>query len=472
MIKQRGWALLGALVGAVALICGTLFAAFGLLGTSAGAGASRAGAGVSVGTGPGTGSGSGSGSGTSTGRPVAPVPSDGWTGTWTTAPAGVEPEAPTGYPGSSIRNVVHTSIGGTEVRVTFSNIYSPTALLIGHASIAVRAGDGAGAAPGSMRRLMFERRAAVTVPPGGQIVSDPVALAVPYAGELLVTLYTPAAGGPVTYHPNALQTSYLADGDHTEDPAGDAYTRPTKAWRYLTAVDVLNHRTAGAVVAFGDSITDGVGSRTDANHRWPDILAARLRDQHIGVLNEGIGGNRVLADSVDLAKGESGIARFRRDALGRAGVRVVIVDLGVNDILRGAETDPARIVNGLRELTHQAHERGLRVIGATLTPFGGHRGHNATTESVRARVNAEIRAGRVFDDVVDFDLVVRDPDAPERLRPAYDSGDHLHPSDAGYLAMGDRLDLRILEKALNVPLTEPSTGPTGRPAEKALARRL
>lgn len=159
-----------------------------------------------------------------------------------------------------------------------------------------------------MRKLTFARQPSVTVPPRGQIVSDPVELPVPYDGDLLITLYTPAPGGPVTYHPLALQTSYLAHGDRTEDLDGAAYTEPTGFWRYLTAVDVLNRDSPGAVVVLGDSITDGDGSRHGANHRWPDTLAARLRDQHIGVLNEGIRGNRVLADQSRRGCGESGLS--------------------------------------------------------------------------------------------------------------------------------------------------------------------
>ncbi|MEE1802390.1 GDSL-type esterase/lipase family protein [Streptomyces sp. JV176] len=442
MNRHRGFALLGGLIGVVALVCAAIFGGFGLLATGSDTGAGADSANGTAAT-SGTGTGGARGQNPPPGR-AAPASADAWTGTWATAPAGVETGMPYGHPGRSIRNVVHTSIGGTSARVTLSNLYSPRPLVIGHASVAVGAG-GPRAVDGTLRQLSFNGRAAVTVPAGGQIISDPVALRVPYDGDLLVTLFTPVAGGPVTYHPSALQTSYLADGDRTQDSSGAAYTEPSKVWRYLTAVDVQNRESRGAVVAFGDSITDGVGSRTDANSRWPDILADRLSGRHIGVLNEGIGGNTVLQDSVQDRKGASGISRFQRDVLDRAGVRTVVIDLGVNDILRGQERDPGRITAGLRELTRQAHARGLRVIGSTLTPFGGHRGYTAENESVRERVNAEIRAGGVFDDVVDFDRVVRDPYAPHRIRPLYDAGDGLHPSDAGYRAMGRALDLELLE---------------------------
>ncbi|MFE7568113.1 SGNH/GDSL hydrolase family protein [Streptomyces sp. NPDC057539] len=435
MTRHRGFALLGALVTVVALVCGVIITGYGLLDSG-----TRADRGGSADT-----SGDPRTRGSTPMGTAAPASADNWTGTWAAAPAGAEPGAPVGYPGRSIRNVVHTSLGGSKVRITLSNLYSPTPLLIGTATVAVGVGGGGPeAVAGTMRQLTFGRRAAVTVPPGGQIVSDPVALRVPYDSDLLVTLHTPRAGGPVTYHRHALQTSYLADGDRTRDLDATAYAPSRKVWRYLTAVDVLNPEARGAVVAFGDSITDGVGSGYDANRRWPDVLAARLRDQHIGVLNEGIGGNRVLADGSSLGNGASGLARFQRDVLDRAGAKVVVIDLGVNDILRGRETDPARITAGLRELAQRAKARGLRVIGSTLTPFGAYGGYNATTESVRDRVNEEIRSGRVFDEVVDFDKVIRDPYAPDRIRPVYDSGDGLHPSDAGYRVMGRYLSPRLL----------------------------
>ncbi|GAA1177136.1 SGNH/GDSL hydrolase family protein [Streptomyces hebeiensis] len=484
MARYRAFALFGGLVCVVALVCATIVGGVGLLGGGSGPGSASSfwnsplwsaspdndqdgqdsQGGQDGSSGPGGGGPAGAPTGTGDRDPARnparnpvgaaePASADAWVGTWAAAPAGVEPRAPIGHPGSTIRNVVHTSIGGTSVRVTLSNLYSPRALLIGHASVAVGDGNGgAQAAPGTMRRLTFGRNQAVTIPAGGQIVSDPVRLRVPYDGDLLVTLHTPAAGGPVTYHPHAAQTSYMAVGDRTEDPAGASYAPSSRVWRYLTAVDVLNRDARGAVVTFGDSITDGVGSTPDTNRRWPDVLADRLRDQHIGVLNEGIGGNQVLGDGTRARAGSSGISRFQRDVLDRSGAKVVVIDLGINDILRGRETDPTRITNGLKNLTRQAHARGLRVVGSTLTPFGAHRGYNEVTESVRERVNEEIRSGRVFDAVVDFDRVIRDPYAPDRVRPLYDAGDGLHPSDAGYRAMGRHLSLQTLTGKIQAQL--------------------
>ncbi|MGI5338181.1 SGNH/GDSL hydrolase family protein [Streptomyces sp. CA-181903] len=386
---------------------------------------------------------------------AAPAAVSGWTGSWATAPAAADPRAPTGLPGTTIRNVIHTSVGGTGARIHLSNLFGNRPLHLTHASIAVSAGPGTAAAvPGTMRRLSFGGRVAVDVPAGGDAVSDPVPLTVAPASDLLVTLYSATPSGPVTLHPHARQISWLARGDRTEDPGGASYTVRTPYWRYVTGVDVWGTQAAGSVVAIGDSITDGVNSTMSANHRWTDFLAARLRSElgtpRYGVLNEGISGNRILLSNRgggrERPNNPSALDRFDRDVLGRTGVRAVVVELGVNDILRRPQQlDARRIVDGLRRLVARAHARGLVVVGSTLTPFGGHPGVvPARQEPVRLAVNAEIRAGRVFDSVVDFDRVLRDPGDPQRLLPAYDSGDRLHPNDAGYQRMAEALDLGAL----------------------------
>ncbi|MEU7280891.1 GDSL-type esterase/lipase family protein [Streptomyces sp. NPDC045431] len=366
-----------------------------------------------------------------------------WIGTWSAAPVEPAPShAQAAREPRSIRNVIHTSIGGTTARITLTNRYGGhRPLRVDAASLAVRA-EGAAAVPGTLRRVTFAGgRPYVTIPPGADAVSDPVPLAVPYDGDLLVTLYVPA-GAPTTRHPVARQTSYAADGDHTREVSGAAYTEaPAPTWHHLAAVDVVNPAARGAVLVLGDSLTDGVGSTRDANHRWPDLLADRLRSRGYGVVNQGIGGNRVLRDG----RGPSALSRFERDALSRPGVRTVVICLGINDIIRPPhETDPRRITDGLTALTRQAHARGLRVVGSTLLPFGGHRRYTKELEAVRQQVNATIRTGGVFDAVVDFDRALRDPYAPTRLLPAYDSGDGLHPGDAGYRHMARTVDLAEL----------------------------
>ncbi|NUP38618.1 MAG: SGNH/GDSL hydrolase family protein [Streptomyces sp.] len=392
---------------------------------------------------------------TAAGKPrssAAPASAGTWVGAWSTSAAAAEPNTLRGYAGMSIRNVVHTSVGGSQARIQLSNFYSARPLTITHASLALAAApSNPTAAAGTMRRLTFAERPWVTIPPGQAVTSDPVRLDIPAAADLLVTTYTPRASGSVTYHPHARQTSYLARGDRTEDTAGAAYTEQSPYWRYLTAVDVFSREAQGTVVVIGDSITDGITSTAGANHRWTDFLAERLRTEpgapRYSVLNSGISGNRVLSDGTQVPPNNpSALSRFRRDVLSRTGVRAVVVELGVNDILRTPhQTDPDTIVAGLRRLTEQAHARGLRVIGATLAPFYGHRGYTPELDAVRQQVNTEIRAGKVFDDVVDFDHALRDSMYPIRLRPSYDSGDHLHPSDEGYRAMARALDLQALK---------------------------
>ncbi|GGR78525.1 SGNH hydrolase [Streptomyces aureoverticillatus] len=387
---------------------------------------------------------------------AAPASGGTWVGTWSASPAGAEPGTDAhGMAGRSVRNVVHTSVGGESVRITLSNLYGTQPLTITHASVAVAAAsNNPAAAVDTLRRLTFRGDTSVVIPPGQQIVSDAARLRVPHDADLLVTTFTPAASGPVTYHPHARQISYVADGDHTEDPSGSAYHEQSPYWRYLSAVDVLSSESDGTVVVIGDSITDGISSTMGANRRWTDVLADRLREDsgapRYSVVNQGISGNRVLSDGRPGLRGgpganPSGLSRFGRDVLGRTGVKAVVIALGINDILRNQETDARRIADGLRELTRQAHARGLRVVGATLMPFGGHRGYTPALERVRQDVNAEIRSGKVFDEVVDFDKALRDPYDPRALLDRYDSGDHLHPSDAGFRRMAETFNLSDLK---------------------------
>ncbi|SDN37995.1 SGNH/GDSL hydrolase family protein [Streptomyces wuyuanensis] len=422
--QRAGYGLFAALVALTLLICGAIITTFTLLGPD-----DRRQAAPGAGTG---------------GRPgnttAQAVGTGGWAGTWSAAPgkAGVAPAG-----GHSVRNVVHTSLGGSEARITLSNLYGTEPLHIGRASIAVAAG-GAAAVPGSLRPVLFDGRRSVTVPPGGHIVGDPAPLAVPEDGHLLVTVFVPApGGGTVTLHARARQTSYLAEGDRTRDAAAAAYTLPTSSWHYLTAVDVRNPAARGTVVALGDSLTDGAGSTPDTDRRWTDHLADRLRAGRwgYGVVNQGISGNRLLKDGI----GPSGLSRLDRDVAERPGARVVVIALGINDLLRPAGTaDPAAVTAGLRSLAERSRARGLRVVGATLMPFEGHPRYSPALDAARHEINTAIRAGTVFDAVVDFDRALRDPYAPERLHPAYDSGDHLHPNDAGYERMARSVDLSVL----------------------------
>ncbi|MFI5807722.1 SGNH/GDSL hydrolase family protein [Streptomyces sp. NPDC051561] len=439
MTRRHGYALLAALAAVVVLISAGIFALTGLTGGDSQSptdnGAHRAAAKQKR---PG-------------GTGMRPATSARWTGTWSASPVSGEPGTAQGLPGKSIRNVVHTSIGGTGARITLSNLFGTSPLQISHASLAVAAAAGAPAAePGTMRALTFRGKTSVVIPVGRSVASDGVSIKIPYDGDLLITVFSPTPSGPVTYHPNSHQTSYTALGEHTGDTTGAAYLTRTNKWRYLTGVDVLNDDTNGSLVLFGDSITDGLGSTQDTNRRWPDVLSDRLRSEpgapHYGILNQGISGNRLLNDN----RGPSGLSRFDADAVRQPGAKTVVVLLGINDIGGKPGADAESVVAGLRELVRQGHARQQRVLGGTLLPFGGHKSWTPEREMVRQEVNAEIRAGRVFDGILDFDAAVRDPHAPERMLPAYDAGDHLHPSDEGYRRMGQWVDLRVLARGAGV----------------------
>ncbi|MFF0384750.1 GDSL-type esterase/lipase family protein [Streptomyces sp. NPDC004286] len=359
-----------------------------------------------------------------------------WTGTWEAAPSGTAPA----LPGAAIRNVVHLSVGGHELRVRVTNRFGTAPLHLGAVTVALRQGQGPDAAPGTLRTATFHHATTTTIPPGRDLLTDPVHLTVPAAADLLVTVLTPDDSGPATQHGTALQTSWVAlvGAGHAADEDGSAYRTPISNWYYVAGVDVRGTAT-GSVVAFGDSLTDGHGSTHDANHRWPDLLAERHR--RLGVLNAGIGGNRLLRDGT----GPSALARLDADALDRAGVRVLVVFEGVNDI-NGTPTaaDVSAYADAYRTLVARAHARHIRVVGVTLTPYGGYPAHTAAREAVRQGINDFIRTGGVFDAVADADAALRDPADPVRLLPRYDPGDHLHFDDDGMRAVADRVSRVLL----------------------------
>jgi lysophospholipase L1-like esterase len=378
-----------------------------------------------------------------------------WETAWATAPAAAVAGTEQGYAGYTIRNVVHPTAGGDRVRIHLSNRFGTAPVLFGHVTVAVSAHAGGvadpsdGTASGPVDDVLFDGRTDFTVPAGAEVISDPVALRVPGNRDLLVTTWTPSVSGPVTYHPAAMQTSVFSRGpeDHAGDVAAAAFTEATTVWHYISAVDVTG--PPGTVVALGDSITDGVASTPGANRRWTDYLAARLARSPVpdyAVANSGISGNRVLLDSnypnytIYATAGRSAQWRLPPDVLDRAGVRSVILFEGVNDIQQDPpQADPQQIIAGLAQIAAQAHARGLRVVGATIMPFEGWRTWTPRMEAVRIAVNDWIR--RSFPAVADFDAVTRDPAAPSRIAPAYDSGDHLHPNDAGDLAMASSVPL-------------------------------
>ena len=386
---------------------------------------------------------------------VASATGLGWAGGWAASAqpptAGFAPNwSQEGFSDQSVRQVVRVTAGGPLVRIRLSTVHSGPVALTG-ATIA-RTSEGAAVRPGSVRRLTFGHRAGVEIPAGREITSDAAALPVGPLDEVTVTLHFARPTGPTTFHEGATATSFRATGDHLSDTSAAAFTETTRSWYFLTGVDVLDTSPRrDTVVAFGDSITDGVGSTVDADNRYPDEVAERLRGR-FGVLNEGIGGNRVLSDSPCF--GEAATKRFARDVLSRPDVRSVIVLEGINDIIASEiefecfvpnpEVTAADLIAGHRSLIRQAHARGVRVVGGTVTPVKGFAAYNERVEAVRTELNTWIRTSGEYDAVVDFDRAMADPADADAINPAYDSGDKLHPNATGYRAMAAAIDLRVL----------------------------
>jgi lysophospholipase L1-like esterase len=346
---------------------------------------------------------------------------------------------------------VHTSIGGDRVRVVLTNAFGSAPLAIGAARIALRDRE-ARILPSSARALTFSGNPSMMIPPGAVVLSDPVDLGVPPLVDLAVDIYLPgdtaAGASPLTIHNGAFQTNYVStEGDHTGAVDMPVMTT-TQSWFFLARVEVAAPQQVAAVVTFGDSITDGTRSTPDANGRWPDQLARRLTAQNLrmGVLNLGIAGNRVLSDGA----GVNALARFDRDALLQPGVTHVIVLESINDIGMARQNPSptvADLIAGHLQIAQRAHSRGLKTYVSTLTPFEGANYWTPEGEAKRKALNEWIRANKVYDGVVDFDAVLRDPSNATRFLPQYDSGDHLHPNDAGYQAMANAVNLEWLKSS-------------------------
>ena len=360
--------------------------------------------------------------------------------------------------GQTVRQRIHLSAGGHRLRVHFSNAFGATPLVIGAASVALPNRE-ASVKPRSVHRLTFGGAGSITIPPGAPALSDPVDLSVPDQGDLVISIYLPGSTRIETMHATGQQTGYLSQpGDFTAS-ANMPVAAETQSRLFLSEVDVMTQAVPGVIVAFGDSITDGANSTSGTNHRWPDFLYGRLRAAAHGhptpaVVNEGLSGNQLLRDLM----GVSALARFDRDVLAVPGVRDVIVLIGINDIgvpgarfgnaqpLIAASDEPtlASLIAGYRQLIARAHEHRLRILGATLTPFQGAANYTPQKEQLRQSVNRWIRTSGAFDGVIDFDAAARDPSHPGQFLPAYDSGDHLHPKDAGYHAMAAAVNLSLL----------------------------
>jgi lysophospholipase L1-like esterase len=376
-----------------------------------------------------------------------------WVGTWGTSPMVAQGSvAMRPFAATTLREIVHVSNGGEQIRVRFTNAYGTDPLTIGDAHAALSAGGG-GIKDGTDHAITFGGATSVRIAPGAEVDSDPVALAVEPLSDVAISFYLPnQVMRAETYHSFADQDSFMADGDVAGSPTLTGATTIT-SWYFLDGVDVPAADGSRAIVTLGDSITDGAHSTINTNQRWPDVLATRLKQEHglehVSVLNEGIGGNRVLNEGA----GPSALSRLDRDVLAQDGVKYVIVLESINDIGRLAhlsapedDIDAAQLEFGLKQIADAAHEHGIKAIGATLTPYGGAGYYSDKGEQVREDVNNWIRTSGTFDGVVDFDQITRDPANPTHFNPAYDSGDHLHPGDAGYKAMGDGIDLKLFAK--------------------------
>ena len=391
---------------------------------------------------------------------VKPAPQI-WVGTWATSPFDGDPwhTIPT-LVQSTLRQVVHTSIAGKSLRVRLTNEFGTEPLRIDAATIASSPAISATGVTyvatsnidaASIHDLTFNGSPSIVIPPGAEALTDPVAMATPASATLAISIYLPLQQvSNVSVHSSAQQDNFIHAGNHVRDAS---FAQPVilPSWYFLKGIDVepVNPQAA-AIVAFGDSITDGAHSTENANHRWPDYLATRLQNDpataHLSVLDEGIGGNCVLIHCV----AQNALARFDRDVLAQAGVKYVIVLESINDIghLHNPNQPDYKLTapdleQGLAQLAARAHEHGIKVFGATITPYKGAGYFTANGEQIRQAVNHWIMTSGVFDGTIDFDKTTGDPANPLTLAAQYDSGDHLHPKDAGYSAMADSIDLTL-----------------------------
>jgi lysophospholipase L1-like esterase len=371
-----------------------------------------------------------------------------WIDAWGAAPDSAGPPLGT----QTIRQIIRISIGGSSLRIRLSNLLGTAPVTIGPVHVAAHA-SGSAIQPGTDHAVTFGGKTAVTIASGADALSDPIAFPVTALEELAVSMYFPIRTGPSTVHGDGIQTAFITStGDATAStsfPAGEI----TSSRFFLTDVEVAASAAAQVIVALGDSVTDGDHSTIDRNARWPDALAARLQADlaltSVAVVNSGIAGNRILNDG---PVGSSALSRFDRDALSKPGVRWILLLEGINDI--GVVETPKddvsaqQIIDGMKSLIARAHEKGVRILGGTLIPFGGSEWpfHSAAGEAKRQEINAWIRSAGAFDAVVDFEQATRDPSRPDRILPAMDSGDHLHPNDTGYKAMAESIDLRLFTR--------------------------
>lgn len=375
-----------------------------------------------------------------------------WVGTWATSPRPEEKTDPgIELAGATLRQVIHVSLGGRTVCLRLSNAFGTTPLVL-HGVHLARTGAAGAIEPASDREVRFAGERAVTVPAGAVMLSDPVELEFPALADLAISIHFATVPAVLTGHPGSRTNSYLLPGDQLAAADCSAAAK-TVHWYFISGLDVIDPTgSAGALVVLGDSITDGYGCTTDRNNRWTDELARRLHAEPatrgVGVLNHGIGGNRLLRDGL----GPNALARFERDVLAQTGVRWLLILEGINDLGTRAEArtkgdtfaSAADIIAAYGQMIARARAHGIRVIGATLLPYGGSKTYwSAEGDADRRAINEWIRTSGRFDAVIDFDAAFRSAEDPNKMKPALDSGDHLHPSLGGYVEMARVVDLRL-----------------------------
>ncbi|MEU5942195.1 SGNH/GDSL hydrolase family protein [Micromonospora sp. NPDC047548] len=400
---------------------------------------------------------------------TAPAGRAEWAGSWAAAVTrgNTVGLTNTGLNNQSIRMIVHTSVGGDRLRVRLTNLYGEQAVRVGHATVArpntATPDDRSDIDAGTLHELTFGGATSATINKGAELLSDPLDLAVEEQEDLVVTLHFPVLTGPVTFHGQSKVTNFIGATDLTTATDGAGFTiRPNCCWMFLSGLDVQRRQTPGSIVILGDSIGDGNGSTVNANKRWPDLLADRLVDARPevrtpGVLNLSLAGNRLNHEGPEPGAGgfpgyhelgPNALARLNEDVFPQTGVKTVVTHLGINDIWMSNDS-AEQIIAALRQVNQQVKARGLRSLAATLTPYEGHGNPGVWTpekDATRQAVNSWLRGpgAHEFDGVLDFEAVLRDPGQPSRLLPAYDSGDHIHPNDAGNQAMADAVPLRLL----------------------------
>ncbi|GAA0603532.1 SGNH/GDSL hydrolase family protein [Kribbella sandramycini] len=392
---------------------------------------------------------------------------DAWVGSWATAVTHGNATGSTnlGLTDQSVRLIVRPTVGGDKIRIRLSNIYGEKTVKVGAATVAKpnkATPEQSDIDPGTLRTLTFNGNGSTSMIKGSELLSDPVNLKLGTLDDLVVSIYFPENTGPTTFHGSSLQENFVGPANLVTQPGGAAYTLTRRCcWFFLSGVDVQTEKSAGSIVVLGDSITDGTASTFNANNRWPDQLAERLaadagRKPFPSVLNAGLAGSRLNHEGTEPSDngampgfgeiGPNSLARLNEDVFAQTGVRTVITQLGVNDIWM-SDDSATEIIDALRQVNVQAKQRGLRSLVTTITPFEGIGGTDSWTpakEATRQAVNSYLRSSREFDGLLDFDKVLRDPAAPSKLNALYDSGDHIHPNDAGYQAMAASVPLKLV----------------------------